>query len=139
MGFYASYKAVFDAVKAAVETKSSIKTVILGEQFTVRELPKAIVNAEPAPIGQATMGELLEVKVRGSIVLVILEHEPKDWFTDIILVMGDVVDAILEDRTLAGTAFDCIPTGFAPGEIKFKDKLFYGGVVRWEAIVHYEP
>jgi len=139
MGFYASYKAVFDAVKAAVETKTAIKTVILGEKFTVGGLPKAIVNAEPAPIGQATMGEMLEVKVRGSIVLVILEYEPKDWFTDIIAVMGDVVDALLADRTLGSIVFDCTPTGFAPGEIKFKEKVFFGGVVRWEAILHYAP
>jgi len=139
MSFYASYKAVFDAVKAAVEKKVSIKTVILGEQFTVGALPKAIVNAEPAPIGQATMGELLEAKVRGSIILVILEYEPKDWFKDIISVMGDCVDALLADRTLGGVVFDLTPTGFAPGEIKFKEKVFYGGVVRWEAILHYAP
>jgi len=139
MGFYASYKAVFDAVEAAVKTKTAIKTVILGERFTIEGLPKAIVNAEPAPIGQATMGEMLEVKVRGSIVLVILEYEPKDWFTDIIAVMGDVVDAILADRTLGSVVFDCTPTAFAPGEIKFKEKVFYGGVVRWEAILHYAP
>ena len=156
MGFYSAYKAVFDAVKAALvyvaavpaegedpgspaRGVESIKTVILGERFTVGGLPKAIISAEPAPIGQATMGELLEAKVRGSIILVILEYEPKDWFTDIIAVMGDVVDALLEDRTLAGAAFDCIPLGFAPGEVKFKEKVFYGGVVRWEAIVHYAP
>jgi hypothetical protein len=139
MGFYDSYKAVFDAVKAAIETKGTIKTVVLGEQFTLGALPKAIINAEPSRIGQATMGELLEVKVGFSVVLVILEYEPKNWFTDIISVMGDAVDAILADRTLADSAFDCIPTGFAPGEIKFNDKLFYGGVVRLEAVVHYAP
>lgn len=139
MGFYDRYKAVFDAVKAAVKTKSSIKTVILGERFTVGALPKAIINAEPAPIGQATMGKMLEVKVRGSIVLVILEYEPKDWFTDIIAVMGDVADALLADRTLGGAAFDCSLTGFAPGEIKFKENVFFGGVVRWEAVVNYAP
>jgi len=156
MSFYASYKAVFDAIEAALvyvaavppegedpgspaHGVESIKTVILGERFTVGGLPKAILNAEPAPIDQATMGELLEAKVRGSIVLVILEYEPEDWFTDIIAVMGDVVDAILADRTLGGVAFDCRPTGFAPGEIKFKEKVFFGGVVRWEAIVHYAP
>jgi hypothetical protein len=139
MRYYTSYKAVFDAVKAAVEAKETIKTVILGEQFTVGGLPKAIINAEPSPIGQAAMGEFTETKVRGSIVLVILEYEPKDWFTDIIAVMGDCVDAILEDRSLGGAVFDCSPTGFAPGEIKFKEKVFYGGVVRWEAIMHYEP
>jgi hypothetical protein len=139
MGFYDSYKAVFDAVKAAIETKGTIKTVVLGEQFTLGALPKAIINAEPSRIGQATMGELLEVKVGFSVVLVILEYEPKNWFTDIISVMSDAVDAILADRTLADSAFDCIPTGFAPGEIKFNDKLFYGGVVRLEAVVHYAP
>jgi len=156
MGFYSAYKAVFDAVKAALvyvaavppvgedlgspaQGVESIKTVILGERFTVGGLPKAIINAELAPLGQASMGELTETKVRGSIVLVILEYEPKDWFTDIIAVMGDCVDAILEDRSLGGVVFDCSPTAFAPGEIKFKEKVFYGGVVRWEAVMHYAP
>lgn len=139
MGYYDDYKAVFNAVKAAVETKDSIKTVILGERFSVGGLPKAIINAEPAPIGQAAMGEFTETKIRGNIVLVILEYEPKDWFTDIIAVMGDCVDAILEDRSLGGAVFDCSPTGFAPGEIKFKENVFYGGVVRWEATMHHEP
>ena len=136
MGFYAEYKAVFDAVKAAIQTKNTIKTVILGEQFTMGDLPKAIINAEPSRISQLT-GELLEVRVGFSVVLVILEYEPKDWFTDVISVMGDVVDAVLADRSLGGSAFDCTPTGFAPGEIRFKDKLLFGGVVRFEAVVHY--
>ena len=83
------------------------------------------------------MGEFLETRVRGSIVLVILEYEPEDWFNDIIAVMSDCVDAILADRSLGGVVFDCSPTGFAPGEIKFKEKTFYGGVVRWEAILHH--
>jgi hypothetical protein len=139
MGYYSSFKAVFDALKAAVETKDSVKTVVLGEQFSVGGLPKAVINAEPSPIGQATMGELTETKVRGSIILIILEYEPKDWFTDIITIMGDCVDAILEDRTLNGSVFDCIPTSFSPGEIKFKEKIYYGGIVRWEATLHYEP
>jgi hypothetical protein len=138
-GYYGSYEAVFDAVKSALDAKKSLKTVILGERFTVGGLPKAIINAEPAPMGQATMSELIETKVRGSIVLVILEYEPNDWFTDIISVMGDVVDAFLADRSLGGVVFDCYPTGFAPGEIKFKEKVFYGGVVRWEATLHYAP
>jgi hypothetical protein len=137
MGYYTSYKAVFDAIKTAVESKESIRTVILGERFTVGSLPKAIINAEPSPIGQAAMGEFTETRVRGSIVLIILEYEPEDWFNDIIAVMSDCVDAILADRSLGGVVFDCSPTGFAPGEIKFKEKTFYGGVVRWEAILHY--
>jgi hypothetical protein len=139
MGFYASYKAVFDAVKAAIETKSTIKTVVLGEQFTMSPLPKAIINAEAAPLKQFLQGELVETKVRGSIVLVILSHEPADWFVNIIAVMGDVVDAILADRTLGGVVFDCIPTAFIPGEIKFKEAAFYGGEIRFEAVLNFEP
>ena len=149
-GFYVSYKAVFDAVKTALvyvpaeeevpaQGVESIGTVVLGEQFTHGNLPKAIINAEAAPIGQASMGDFLEARVRGSIVLVIREYEPEDWFTDIISVMGDVMDALLADRTLGGVCFDSTPTGFAPGEVKFKDKMYYGGVVRWEAIMHYAP
>ncbi len=139
MGFYTGYKAVFDAVKTAIEGKSSIKTVILGEQFTVGGLPKAIINAEPALIEPLEMGDTLDVKVNFSVVLVILEYAPKDWFTDIIAVMGDVVDAVLADRSLGGAAQDCVPTGFAPGEIKFQDKVFYGGVVRFQAVVWHAP
>ena len=102
MGFYTSYKDVFDAVKAAIETKSSIKSVLLGEQFTYGQLPKAVINALPSPISQETLGELLEVKVNFSVILVINEYQPKDWFQDIIAVMADVVDAVLADRTLGG-------------------------------------
>lgn len=137
MGFYASYKDVFDAVKAAVETKSSIKSVLLGEQFTYGQLPKAVINALPSPISQETLGELLEVKVNFSVILVINEYQPKDWFQDIIAVMADVVDAVLADRTLGGKVSDVIPTSFAPGEIKFESKLFYGGEIRFQSVVYH--
>ncbi len=146
MGFYADYKAVFDAVKTAIEGKSTIKTVVLGEQFTVGKLPKAIINAEPSnDIKPLEMGDTLDVPVNFSVVLVILEYEPKDWFKDVISVMGDAVDAVLADRTLGGKAQDCFPTGFAPGEVKFTDKqgkpdkLFYGGVVRFQAVMWHAP
>jgi hypothetical protein len=56
---------------------------------------------------QSLQSEQPEVKTRGSIVLVILSREPADWFVNIIAVMGDVIDAILSDRTLGGTVFDC--------------------------------
>ena len=88
------------------------------------------------------MGELLDVRVNFTVVLVIREYEPKNWFTDIIAVMADVVDAVLADRTLTGKVRDVTPTHFSPGEIKFtdiKDKLFYGGIIRFEAVLHYEP
>ena len=156
MGFYSSYKAVFTNIKnkltyvpedpgppvVPATGLSSLKTVILGERFDPGMMPMAIINAEPAPIDQLSMGINLEIHVRGSIVLVLRSYEPADWFDDVISVMGDVADAILADRTLGGKCFDFFLTGFSPGELKFsavKDKLFYGGVVRFEAVVHYEP
>ena len=51
--------------------------------------------------------------------------------------MADVVDAILADRTLGGKVADIIPSSFAPGEIKFENKLFYGGEIRFEGIVYH--
>ena len=138
-GFLTSYKNVFDAVKAIVQTKSSIKTVILGEQITLGELPKAIINAEGSPIDQATMGSMLSVKVNFSVVCVIRDYAPKDWFIDIIPVMADVVDAVLADRTLKGTVMDVTPTAFYPGEIKFDDKILFGGVVKFQAELLHTP
>jgi hypothetical protein len=140
MGFYEVYKPVFDAVKTQIETKSTIKTVVLGERFTFDGFPKAVVNAEPSDdISQASMGKLLEVPIRFSVVLVVREYEPADWFDDVIKVMCDVVDAILVDRKLSGKAKDCILTGFASGEIKFQDKLLFGGSIRFKALLYYAP
>ena len=150
MGFYSDYKAVFDAVKAALvfvpaegeipgAGVESLETVVLGEQFSLGALPKAIINAERAPVEPLEMGGTMRVKVNFSVVLVILEYEPADWFTDIIDVMGDVVDAVLADHSLGGACETCDLTGFVPGEIKFKDKLFYGGVVRFRAEVWHAP
>jgi hypothetical protein len=137
MVFYTPYKDVFDQVKAAIETKSAIKSVLLGEQFSYDSLPKAVINAMPTAISQATLGQVLEVKVNFSVILVINEYEPQDWFADIITVMADAVDAVLANRTLGGKVVDCIPTSFAPGEIKFENKLFYGGEIRFQAVLYY--
>jgi hypothetical protein len=159
LGFYTDYKAVFDAVKTllvyvpAVEAVpahneepeipavpasgvASIKSVLVGEQFSYGLLPKAIISAEPAPIEPLHMGRMLNVSVVFSVILVIREYEPKDWFEDVIKPMGDVVDAILANPTLGGKVKDCYPIGFAPGEIKFeKDKVLFGGIVRFKAVL----
>ena len=138
MGFNSVYKAVFDAVVTALRTKSSIKSIILGESFSLGDLPKAIINAEESPINQAALGSSLSVKVNFSVVCVIRDYAPKDWFIDIIPVMADVVDAILADRSLSGSVLDVVPTGFYPGEIKFgDDKVLFGGVCRFQAELLY--
>ena len=135
--YYDAYKAVFDRVKANLETVSSIKAVVLGEQFRLTELPLAIVNPEPTEISQAAFGGILDNKIGISIVLMIRETEPSNWFTDIISVMGDALDKILSDRTLNNTVRDIIPTVFGPGEIRTQNKLFYGGVLKLQAFMFF--
>jgi hypothetical protein len=137
--YYDSYKALFDRVKADLEAVSSIETVVLGEQFKVAELPMAVINPEETEIGQAVFGSMLENQVSFSVVIIIRETEPENWFTDIVSVMGDAVDKILADRTLNGTVKDIIPTFFSPGEIRIQGKLYYGGVIRFRALLHLTP
>jgi len=137
--YYDAYRAVFDQVKTDLETVSSLKNVVLGEQFRLTEMPMAIINPEPTEIGQATFGSMLDNKIGFSVVLMIRETEPSNWFTDIVSIMGDVVDKILSDRTLNGTAKDVLPTFFSPGEIRTQGKLYYGGVVRFEALLLFTP
>ena len=123
---------------------SELKTVLVGEQFTLDMLPKATINPVPGPIANLSNDNYLTVIVRGVITVAIQEYKPKDWFTDVIEPMGAVVDAVLADRKLAGACKDCITTEFAPGEIKFKDaagkdRLLYGGDIFFEATVWFSP
>ena len=137
MGFYATYKAIFDRVKADLEAKTNIKAVSLGEQFRLTSLPLAIINPEQTVIEPETMGATLQCKVGFSVVLVIRETEPTNWFTDIVAVMADVFDAIVADSTLGGAVKDVYPTMFSPGEIRIQSKLYYGGVVRFQSSLEY--
>ena len=165
--FYDSYKAVFDAIKSALvyvpaveavpahdevaevpavpaHGVAELKTVLVGEQFTLDQLPKATINPIPGPMTSLSHDNFLGVTIRGVITVAIQEYKPKDWFNDVILPMGAVVDAILGDRKLGGVCKDCVTTEFAPGEIKFKDasgkdRLLYGGDIFFEAIVWFKP
>jgi hypothetical protein len=137
--YYDAYKAVFDQVKTDLEAISNIKTVVLGEQFKLTELPMAIISPEPTEIKQAAFGGMLDNKISISIVIMIRETEPSNWFTDIVSVMGDVVDKILSNRALNGTVKDVAPTFFSPGEIRTQGKLYYGGIVRFEALTLFSP
>jgi hypothetical protein len=137
--FYNSYKALFDRVKVDLEAVDSIKRVVLGEQFKVTELPMATINPEPTDIALAALGTMLENHVTFSVIVMIRETEPTDWFADILSPMGDVMDAIIADSTLNGTVKDVNPVFFSPGEIRTQGKLYYGGVVRFSAIVLFTP
>jgi len=139
MGFYTSYKAVFDQLDTTISAIESIKQVVTGEQFKITNLPLAIINPEDMSLTQGEIGDLLECVVGFSIIIVVRETEPEDWFNEVISVMGDVMDAILNDRTLNGTVKDAIPTFFSPGEITFRNRLYYGGLIRFSALMHYTP
>ena len=44
-----------------------LSMVLLGGLAGWGQLPKAIISAEPIPVKQAILGEMIEEKVRGSI------------------------------------------------------------------------
>ncbi|MCD6528766.1 hypothetical protein J7L06_00540 [Candidatus Bathyarchaeota archaeon] len=138
MGYYKSYKAVFDAVRTVLSGISSIKQVNVGEQLKVGSLPLAVVNPEETEITQVDIGGLIQNKINFTVIIVVRETEPEDWFEDVVSVMGDVVDAFLADRTLNGTVKDLSPTFFTPGEIRFTSRLYYGGAVRFTALLLYK-
>jgi len=137
--FYDSYKALFDRVKVDLEAVSSIKRVVLGEQFKVTELPMATINPEPTDIALAALGTMLENHVTFSVIVMIRETEPSDWFADIISPMSDVMDAIIADSTLNGTVKDVNPVFFSPGEIRTGSKLYFGGIIRFSAFMLFTP
>lgn len=137
--YYDSYDAVFEAVKTDLEAVSSLKNVVLGEQFRITSLPMAVVNPEHTDIKQGTFGALLENRINFAVILMIRETEPSNWFTDILAPMGDVMDKVLSDRSLGGTVKDTTPTLFSPGEIRTQGKLYYGGVLRFQALLHFTP
>jgi len=139
LGFYEKYKAVFDQVKSILEKVEDLKQVFLGESLKLIDLPVAIINPTETTISQAEIGDLLENEVTFDVVVVIRETEPEDVFAELVKPLGKVCDAILANRTLNNTVKDVRPTFFSPGEIRFKNKLYYGGVVRFTAKLFYTP
>ncbi|MDT8781099.1 MAG: hypothetical protein IAX22_00435 [Candidatus Bathyarchaeota archaeon] len=150
--FYTAYKAVFSAVKAALDFVPAVpgdpevpasgvaKTVFVGENFALTpDTPVILVDASSSPIAPLAMGSTLKVTVRVNLLVLVRESAPSDWFDGIIDVMGDVVDAILADRTLNGAVKDIYPTSFSPGSISYRGKTFYGGQVTLEGVIYFKP
>ena len=140
MGFYNDYSAIFNQIKTKLESVTSLKQVALGERFTIKSLPLAIINAGDTSISDAKIGGgLLELRIGFDVIVVIKETEPEDWFDDIISVMGDVMDALLADRTLGNNVKALYPTRFTPGEIRFQNRIYYGGLLSFEALKLWSP
>ena len=165
--FYTAYKAVFTALKSVLDYVSAVpgvpgvpahdeepeipevpevpasgvaKTVFVGENFVLTpDTPVILIDASSSSVAPLEMGTALDVTVRVNLLVLVRESAPADWFAGIIDVMGDVVDAILADRTLSGSVKDIYPTNFSPGSISYRGKTFYGGQVTLEGVVYFEP
>ena len=165
--FYVAYKAVFTALKGVLDYVPAVpgvpgvpahdeepeipevpevpasgvaKTVFVGENFALTpDTPVILVDAASSSVVPLEMGSALDVTVRVNLLVLVRESAPADWFDGIIDVMGDVVDAILADRTLSGAVKDIYPTNFSPGSISYRGKTFYGGQVTLEGVVYFEP
>ncbi len=165
--FYSAYEAVFTAIKGvldyvpgvpevpgvpahdgepeipavpAVPASGVAKTVFVGENFALTpDTPVILVDPSSSSVVPLEMGSALEVTVRVNLLVLVRESAPQDWFDGIIDVMGDVVDAILSDRTLSGAVQDIYPTSFSPGTISYRGKTFYGGQVSLEGVLFFEP
>lgn len=135
MGFKESYKNVLDKVKAAIESIPSLKRINIGEAARVSELPMAIVIPRETRIARTPLPHTLECRLTFDIIIVIRETEPESWLKNIIEPMGDVLEALLSDDTLSGAVKSLTPTLFSPGEITAQNKLYYGGLIRFEAAI----
>lgn len=139
MGFYEIYKGFFDAFKTKMEEIEALKQVVLGERFKLANLPLAIINPTETMISQEHIGSKLRLTVSFDVILVIRETEPEDWFENILTVMASVVDKVLQDRTVNEKCKDIIPVRFMPGEVRFADKMYYGGLIEFRALIFYSP
>ena len=137
MGFYDLYNNVFVAVKNSLENVSTIKQVNLGEALRLQNLPLAIISPRETSLERGAFQHVLNVRISFDIVIIIRETEPSDWFNEIISIMCDAFDALMSDDTLGGTVKGLTPTLFAPGEITALNRLYYGGLLRFEAFTVY--
>ena len=137
MGFYDLYYNVFTAVKNSLENVSAISQVNLGEALRVQNLPLAVISPRETSLERAAFQHVLNVRIGFDVTILIRETEPSDWFSDIVSVMCNCFDALMANDTLNGTVKGLTPTLFTPGEITALRKLYYGGLLRFEAFTVY--
>lgn len=137
MSWFEKYNQIFQQIKAALENITEVKSVSLGGAFRISELPLAVVIPRETRISQITLAQRLKCELLFDVIIFIRETEPEDWFTEIISVMGKVFDVFISDRTLNGLVLDLTPIIFSPGEITALNKLYYGGLIRFQAVFHF--
>jgi len=144
MGFKAVYTAIFDDLEATIKALSSIKQVIYKKEGrgVIRELPCVFINPgrwllEPADSMNVASLNTYALDIRGTLVVLIRESDPDNWFDEIIDPISDIVDAIFADQTLGGTCDLAWPNAGGPGEVTLNNKLYYGGSIDIRTIKEY--
>lgn len=130
------YQTIFNRIETILKGVASIKTVSVGGALRLEELPLALVTPRETSLTPAAMGTLSECRLTFDVLLFIRETEPGSLLDDIVPAMGDALDT-LNHNTLDGTVDDLYPILFAPGEITYLNKLYYGGLIRFEAVFTY--
>jgi len=144
MGFEAVYTAIFDDLEATIKALPSINQVIYKTEGrgVIRKLPCVFINPgewamEPADPMNVASVNTYALEIRGQLVVIIRESDPKDWLDEIITPISDIVDAIFADQTLGGTCGMAWPNRGGPGDIRFNNKLYYGGSIDIRTISEY--
>ena len=137
MGFYDTYKTVFINAKSSLEKVTELNNVVSGEKYRISKLPMAVIDPGVTPIKKGSIGGKLLLGLRFQVYVIVTATEPEDWMKDIVKPMGAVVDQILTDKTLSGAVLDVFPRGFVPRTLPLKGKVYYGGVIEFEATLFY--
>ncbi|MEM0010791.1 MAG: hypothetical protein QXT84_03750 [Candidatus Bathyarchaeia archaeon] len=137
MTWFEAYNQIFQQVKAVLDGIAEIKNVSLGGAFRITELPLTVVIPRETRINQGSLQNMLKCELFFDIIIFIRETEPEDWFNEIISLMAKVFDAFISDRTLNNTVLDLIPIIFSPGEITALNKLYYGGLIRFQTTFYF--
>lgn len=133
MTWFEVYNQIFQQVRNVLEGIPEIKSVSLGGAFRITNLPLAVVIPRETRMSQTTLASRFRCDLFFDIIVFIRETEPEDWFDEVIRVMGKIIDALASNRTLNYTVSDLIPVSLSPGEITALNKLYYGGLIRFQA------
>lgn len=134
--------------RVATDVAGKVSAVSKGAQrFNPGTLPIALISvgridAETATV-ETMSGRLLEITIPIEVVVVIRDTSPVDWLTDIILPLGGIVDTLSADSLLGGTCEDSHLTFCEPARLTLAGegaggKIYYGGLIGWQARVFYQ-
>ena len=137
MGFYDTYKAVFEGAQSVLEKLTDINEVASGERFKVGDLPMVVLDPSVTPIKKGAVGGRLQLALRFTVFVIVQATEPEDWLTEIVKPMGSVVDQIIANKTLEGSALDTFPRNFNPRILNIMGRDYYGGAIEFEATLFY--